>query len=365
MSAHDLDLIPAGTVFTPAEIIHYADPDMRDLAQAISDADLLVTAPHSTAAIPEELVEFLSPDLTRRLQHDFSDVATAAVVKRWAEIDPRVVAVINPHPRLVRDANRAKPTDARADLQQAIRRVRESTPGQSVDLTEVDAIRPVTYSSFPILELPETEADLDRLVDVFSRVAAQGLEVYEAMREELTELFLAKCLAQGGAFTRLSFHDSMHTTMRTDGALNLDQSAHIDMPAVVTLSNGGDANGEARSATEPPTMDPADLRRLAEAHRREFDVAEPGAVTLNRPYLGSHEIRDAADRFSSITEEAAAASLALGAVQAEFSREYLLGPDAVDQLTEPGEAWVEADPERVDFLAHACKRAWDAFRDGS
>lgn len=365
MNAHDLDLIPAGTVFTPAEIIHYADPDMRDLAQAISDADLLVTAPHSTAAIPEELVEFLSPGLTPRLQHDFSDVATAAVVKRWAEIDPRVVAVINPHPRLVRDANRAKPVDMRADLQRAIERVRRASPGDTVDLTGVDAIRPVTYSSFPILELPETEAGLDRLVDAFSRVAAQGLEVYEAMRQELTELFLAKGLAQAGSFTRLSFHDSMHTTMRADGALNLDPAAHVDMPAVATLSNYGDTTGEPRSLTDRITMDPVDLRRLADAHRTEFEIAEPEAISLNDPYRGSHEILDVAARFARVAGEAAPADLTLGAVQVEFSREYLIGPEAVDQLIEPGESWIDEDHERVEIIAYACKRAWDTFRDRS
>ncbi|MFD5601189.1 N-formylglutamate amidohydrolase [Leucobacter sp. NPDC058333] len=367
MSAHDLDLIPAGTVFTPDELIHYADPDMRDLAKAIAEADVLVTTPHSGAEIPEELAEFLSPELTRRLQYDFTDVSTASVVRRWAEIDPRIVAVINPHPRLVRDPNRAKPLDVRADLQQAIERVRAAGTWQRVDLTGVDAIRPVTFSFFPILEVPETPEGMQRLVDTFAATAEQGLDVYEATRDELTELFLTKGLAQGGRFTRLSFHDTMNTTTTRDGAVNVERAEQDRLPAVVALSNRGDAQGEARGDADPadaPTMDPASLRRLAEAHRVEFEVSDPDAVRLNQPYLGSQEIRAAGARFRSVASEAAAAGLTLGAVQAEFLREYLLGPEAVAELHEPGTEWVTEDRERVDILAYACKRAWDAFRDG-
>lgn len=363
MSAHDLDLIPAGTVFAPSEIIHYADPDMRDLAQAIAEADVLVTVPHAGAAIPEELAGFLSPALSPRLQVDFSDAAAASVVQRWAQIDPRVVALVNPHPRLVRDPNRNRPADLRAELQQAFERVHAAGPDQQADLSGVDAIRPVTHSNIPIFERPATSERLDALVNTLEAVAAQGLDVYEAMREELTELFITKGLAHGGAFTRLSFHDSMRTTMREDGSLKTEPSKSVDMPAVVTLSNGGDAKGEERDAASPVTMLPADLRELAEAHRTEFEVAEPEAVTLNQPYRGSHEIFGAAARFRSIADEAAAASFSPAAVQAEFLREYLLGPEAMRELREPGRVWVGENPEHIDFLAYACKRAWDAFRD--
>lgn len=363
MSANDLDVIPAGTVFAPDEIIHYADPDTRDLDRAIAEADLLVTTPHSGAAIPEELAEFLSPELTRRLQYDFTDVATASVVKRWAEIDPRIVAVINPHPRLVRDPNRAKPTDVRADLQQAIERVREAGPWQKVDLSGVDAIRPVTFSFFPILEIPETKDGLHRLVDAFAATAEHGLGVYEATREVLTDRFIEHGLAHGGSFTRLSFHDTMNTTTTREGAVNVARAAQDRLPTVVALSNRGDAQGESRDPADPPTMHPAALRRLAAAHRTGFEVEEPEAVLLNQPYLGSQEILAAGARFRSLETEAAEAGLTLGAVQAEFLREYLLGPEAVAELQQPGTEWITEDRERIDILAYACKRAWDQFRD--
>ena len=365
MRMRDLDLIPAGTVFTATQITHYALPSERTLEQAIAEADLLVSTPHSGAAIPAEIAEFLSPSLTKRLQYDYSDVATASVVRRWAEIDPRIVAVINPHPRLIRDPNRAKPADVSGDLRAAIARVREAGPWQSVDLSGVDAIRPVTFSFFPILEIPEGDAAVDHLVQTFVETAEQGLGVYERTRDELTERFLAKGLEHGGWFTRLSFHDTMNTTTTREGAVSVARAEKDRLPEVVALSNRGDANGEKRSTAEPgdsPTMNPVRLRLLAEAHRDGFDVQNDNAVQLNQPYLGSQEIIAARDRFLQISDEADAAGFVAEAVQAEFLREFLLGPAASAELQLPGTEWVSEDFARVDMLAHACKRAWDEYR---
>lgn len=363
MSASDLDLIPAGTVFTPEQITHFADPDTRTIEQAIIEADVLVSAPHAGAAIPEEVAEFLSPELTRRLQYDFSDVSTAAVVRRWAEIDPRIVAVVNPHPRLVRDPNRPKPTDIRADLTAAIERVRAAGSWQAVDLTGVDAIRPVTFSFFPILQIPDTEADVQRLVEAFAAAAEQGLEVYERTRDELTDLFLAHGLAHGGSFTRLSFHDTMNTTTTRDGAVSVARAEQDRLPAIVALSNRGDHHGEERDPEDPPTMRPESLRNLASAHRDGFEVTDPAAVLLNQPYLGSQEIRADGAKFRLLAEDAREAELELGAVQAEFLREFLLGAAATEILHEPGTDWVTEDRDHIDVLAYACKRSWDTFRD--
>ncbi len=365
MSAHDLDLIPAGTVFTPEQITHYANPDERTLEQAINDADLLVATPHSGAAIPEEIAEFLSPALTRRLQYDFSDVATASIVRRWAEIDPRIVAVINPHPRLIRDPNRAKPQDVRADLTAAIERVREAGAWQKVDLTGVDAIRPVTFSFFPILEIPETPDGVARLVDTFAVTAEQGLSVYESTRDALTERFIEKGLRQGGSFARLSFHDTMNTTTTREGAVNVARAEADRLPQVVSLSNRGDANGDARDATDLPTMQPEALRRLAAAHRNGFAVADADDVLLNKPYLGSQEIIAGRNRFDEIADAAASAGATFDAVQAEFLREFLLGAPAAAELQQPGTDWIVEDPDHIDEIAQACKRAWDEYRAGA
>ena len=358
----DLDLIPAGYTFTAQEITVFADSDNRTLEDAIAEADVLVSAPHAGARIPEELVPFLSPALTRRLQYDFTDVATDAIVQEWARNDRRIVAVINPHPRLVRDPNRARPADIAADLTEAIARTRVAGPWQKVDLTGVDAIRPVTFSFFPILEVPEDEAELDRLVRTFVEVGERGLGVYESTRDALTERFVAEKLRTGGQFTRLSFHDTMNTTTTRDGAVSVTRAPEDRLPAVVALSNRGDARGDERDPADPPTMDPERLRALADSHRAGFRVDQPDDVALNMPYLGSQEIRAAGVRFRELADRAAEAALTLDAVQAEFLREYLLGPAAVDELHRPGTEWITEDPVHVREVAAACQRAWDLYR---
>lgn len=358
----DLDLIPAGHTFTAQEITVFADSEHRTLDEAIAEADVLVSCPHAGARIPEELVPFLSPALTRRLQYDFTDVATDAIVREWARNDRRIVAVINPHPRLVRDPNRARPTDIARDLTAAIERTRAAGPWKKVDLSGVDAIRPVTFSFFPILEVPRDDAELERLVRAFVEVGERGLGVYERTRDELTERFVSDKLRVGGRFTRLSFHDTMNTTTTREGAVSVARAPEDRLPAVVALSNRGDARGDERDPADPPTMDPERLRALAEAHRAGFRVEQPDAVALNTPYLGSQEIRAAGARFRELADRAAEAALELDAVQAEFLREYLLGPTAVDELHRPGTDWIREDPTHVREVAQACQRSWDLYR---
>ncbi|WP_336660452.1 N-formylglutamate amidohydrolase [Leucobacter sp. USHLN153] len=370
MSASNIDLIPAGTVFSAVDIIHYADPDMRDLDQAIAEADLLVTVPHATAAIPEELAEFLAPELTRRMQFDFSDAGAASVAIRWAQIDPRVVVVVNPHSRLVRDPNRPMPVDLRGDLGRAFERVRAAgasggSDSQPVDLSGVDAVRPVSFSNVPILRAPESDEQLDRLAHALLSVAEGGVDIYEATCVELTRRFIEHAKQEGGAFTRLSFHDSANARLTPAGAIEEIRDDEHLMPAVVTLSNRGDAHGEQRDPSKPLTMPAEALRRLAAAHRAGFEVSAPEAVLLNQPYRGGDEIVAAAAHFHSVADRAAEAGerLVLGAVQAEFSRDYVLGPGALEELRAAGTSWVDEDRERIDIIAYASKRAWDEFRD--
>ncbi len=358
-----LDLIPAGRVFTADDIVVYADRERRTLDEAIRDADVLISCPHAGSAIPEEIAEFLSPALTRRLQYDFTDVATDSIVRRWAAQDPRVVAVLNPHPRLVRDPNRARPADIAADLLAAVERTRAAGAWQHVDLTGVDAIRPVTFSFFPILEIPDDHDEVRRMVDAFVETAERGLGIYESLRDGLTERFLDETLRTGGRFTRLSFHDTMNTTTTREGAVNVDREEKDRLPQVVALSNRGDAQGESRTPEDPPTMDPTRLRALAEAHREGFDVADPSHVLLNTPYLGSQEILTAGARFRELSDAAREADAVLDAVQAEFLREFLLGESAVAELYRPGTEWIIEDPAHVDAIAAACRRAWDLYRE--
>ena len=357
-------LIPRGRVFTATEITHYADPARRSLEQAIAEADVLVSAPHAGSAIPEELDEFLAPEFTRRLQYDYTDVATEAIVRRWAQIDPRIVAVVNPHPRMVRDPNRERPDDIRPQLREAFERVAAAGAMNRVDLTGVDPIRPVTFSFFPLIRVPANEDEFERMAGAFEEAAAHGLRVYEDTRDALLERFVDGTLrGERGAFTTLSFHDTMNTTTRIDGAVAVARDGKDELPDIVSLSNRGDLLGEDRGVDgDPVTRDPELLRELAAAHRIGFRAPHPDAVKLNQPYLGSQEITQAGAYFRSRAEEAAAAGIRLSAVQAEFLREFLLGAAATAVLHEPGEGWVEYDEAHVDELARACRASWDAFR---
>ena len=71
--------------------------------------DLILTGPHATAAIPRELEPFLEPGLTQRQQHDFSDMTTSDLCKRWVEVDEHAVYVEFPHHRILFDPNRDWP----------------------------------------------------------------------------------------------------------------------------------------------------------------------------------------------------------------------------------------------------------------
>ncbi|MGW0045005.1 N-formylglutamate amidohydrolase [Rhodococcus sp. NPDC003348] len=367
MALSDPLLIPAGTEFTRDDLIFYADRGNRSLDEALAEADLLVSCPHSGSLIPAELAAFLAPEFTRRLQFDFTDCSTGPIVRRWAEIDPRIVYVENPHPRMVRDPNRAKPADLYADLKEAFARVRAAGPYNRVDLTGVDAIRPVTFSFFPLLLEPDSDAGLRFLANTFAEVAARGLEVYERTRDELVDRMVDLAFAKANdtgrpvEFTTLSFHDTMNTTTTREGAVNVERAPADRLPDVVALSNRGDHDGNPRGEN-PVTMAPDAIRALAAAHRTGFAVDDAAAVALNQPYLGSQEIISAGGRFAELAPRAAAAGVTLGAVQAEFRREFLLGPTLTAELHEPGVGWPKADPDQVDAIARACKASWDAYR---
>ncbi|MDR2255901.1 MAG: N-formylglutamate amidohydrolase [Arthrobacter sp.] len=362
-------LIPAGTCFTPEDLIFYADQERRSLEQALAEADLIVTCPHSGSAAPHEVARHLVPEYTRRLQFDYTDLSTAPIVRRWAQIDPRVIYVENPHPRLVRDPNRAKPEDVKATLREAFERVHAAGPLQRVDLSGVDAIRPVTFSFHPLFNEPESEAEWDALLADFEAAGALGVDVYEDTRRSLLRRWFGvhQGLGTRTPLTTLSFHDTMNTTTRPDGAVVVERAEADRLPAVVSLSNRGTAAGEPRGDAAPfdgVTMDPRRLRALASAFRDSFSEgfgAAPQDVSLNQPYLGSQEIIEARDTVG-IGRRTREAGPLIDAVQAEFLREFLMGQAAVERLHSPGTTWPSTDEERVDAIARCCRAAWDAYR---
>ncbi|HEX5859513.1 MAG TPA: hypothetical protein VFY91_15525 [Microbacterium sp.] len=162
---------------------------------------------------------------------------------------------------------------------------------------------------------------------------------------------------------RLSFHDTMNTTTTPEGAVNVPRKPEDDLPRVVALSNRGDHEGEPRPEDPFVSMSPVDLRALAAAHRAAFGATEwPEEVLLNKPYLGSQEVIDSGKAFEDARDAATAAGVRVGAVQAEFLREFLLGPEATAQLHRPGTDWPALDHGHTDAIARACRAAWDTFR---
>jgi N-formylglutamate amidohydrolase len=367
-AAHsDPQFLPPGRRFTPDELVFYADPDDRDLGDALAEADLLVSTPHAGSLIPGELAGLLAPGLTKRLQFDFTDLATGPVARAWARTDRRIVYVENPHPRLVRDPNRDKPADLAATLGEAFARVAAAGPGHRVDLSGVDAIRPVMFNFMPLLTPPAGQEELTRMAKAFAAAADQGLGVYERTRDDLVSRMLEAKLKRArdtgapAALFTLSFHDTMNHTATPDGAVATERAPADRLPGVVALSNRGDAQGEPRAA-EPVTMHPELIRRLAQAHREGFAVTDPSHVALNQPYLGSYEVTTFGALFRETASDAEAAGLTLGAVQAEFRREYLLGDQATADLLRPGTDWPTPPASHTRQLAACMQRSWDVFR---
>jgi len=365
---HAPGFLPAGQRFTAEDLIHYAGHDSRSLEEALAEADVLVALPHAGTEIPGELRPYLAPGFAGnpRLRLDFSDVAVAAVARRWAQIDRRVILVENPHHRLVRDPDRPRPAGLEAQLREAFRRVREADPATPPDLAGVDAVRPVTLSGLPVFTRPEDDAALTRLVVELEAAAARGVAVYERTRDDLFDRLVGKKLRgasiRSGLCFFLTLHDAMNATADPDGAIANERVPAEQMPAVLSLANRGDSSGESRGR-ESSTLWPALLRSLAEAHRIAFELANPRDVELNHPFFGGHELA----RFGAASRELAEGvyeepGFVFGAAQAVFRREFLLGDDAARRLAEPGTDWPAVPAERTEAIARKLRASWDEFR---
>ncbi len=388
-----LDWIPLGTRFTESDMVHFHGQGETDFADVLADVDLIVTGPHATAAFPAELRPFVDTSLTRRLQYDFSDFSTHPVAIRWAQLDLHTLYIHDPHPRAVRDANRPRPADLVASIREAFERL-AAEPGGRPSLAGVDATRPVTFGYLPVLRRPETEAEWTELGNVLAATCAQGIDEYEHVRDAVIERVIeAKVqrlahldparltLRQRNIATSLnvlSIHDTMNHTARPDGAVCLERPPADRLPAVVSLSNRGDAEGDARvleagglrADIDVPSMEPRLLRTIGDAYRQAFGAHEPDDVAFNRPYLGGHETQLAGPRLRALqprtlvrTDDSPARCLQLGAWQNEFLREFLLGPEATAHLMEPGGDWPDVPEPRVQWLAERLTAAHDLVRD--
>jgi hypothetical protein len=392
VSATEPAWIPAGTRFTSSDMVFHRDAATGDLADILEGVDLVVTGPHATAAFPAEMQPFVDPTLTRRIQFDFCDISTSPVARRWAELDPRVLYIENPHPRAVRDANRPRPPDLVASLQEAFARL-DADPGGRPSLAGVDAVRPVTFGYLPVLCRPGSGAEWEALGRALATVGSQGIDEYERVRDELVERVIEAKLRRLAAIDPaqvtptewasathldvLSIHDTMNLTARADGAVCVERPPEDRLPNVVALSNRGDEDGDVRPDDDPglrdevsiPSMDPARLRSIGHAYRQAFDAHAPDDVAFNRPYLGGHETQIFGPRLRQLAPRAVVRRpggeprrLHLGAWQNEFLREFLLGPEATAALTAPGDDWTGVPDERATWIASQLVAAHDLVR---
>ncbi|HZB42262.1 MAG TPA: N-formylglutamate amidohydrolase [Ilumatobacter sp.] len=395
MDIAHIDWIPEGTRFGEAEITHFVGRGQHDIDEILANIDLIITGPHASAAFPAELQPFVDVRLTKRLQYDFTDVSTSPVTRRWAELDPHVLYIEDPHPRAVRDANRARPDHLIAGMREAFERL-ESAPDTRPSLAGVDAVRPVTFGYLPVYRKPTTESEWNELGAALATAGALGIDQYEHVRDDLIQRVVAAKLrrlamidptsctvAEWNSATTLdvmSMHDTMNHTARPDGAVCLERQPADRLPAVVALSNHGDAAGEItaldqatlRSDTDIPTMRPARLRTIGHAYRTAFDAWAPDDVAYNRPYIGGHETATIGPLLRSLEPYAVvrpsggvARRLRFGVWQNEFLREFLLGSEAAAEIAQPGTDWAFPPADRVEHLAtrlrqaHDLVRAWD------
>lgn len=393
MDIAHIDWIPEGTRFGVEEMAWFVGRGERDLDEHLADVDLIITGPHASGAFPAELQPFVDVRLTKRLQYDFTDISTSPVTRRWAQVDPRVLYIEDPHPRAVRDANRDRPDDLVPGLREAFARLDAAGPDGRPSLVDVDAVRPVTFGYLPVYNRPQTDADWERLADALRQAGALGIDEYERVRDDLIDRVIdaklrrlatidptACTVAEWRSATHLdvmSMHDTMNLTARPDGAVCLERPPEDRLPAVVALSNHGDLSGGIgpsdgtglRLPAEVTTMRPDRIRTIGRAYQIAFDAWSPDDIAYNRPYPGGHETATIGPKLRNLEPLAVVRPpggvtrrLQLGVWQNEFLREFLLGPEAAAALGQPGSDWVLPPDDRVDWLAERLRHAHDLVR---
>lgn len=341
----DLLWLDTGRRFGIEELVFWRGRGREPFEAAAGRIRTVVLGPHASAAFPAELQSFVSPALTRRKQLDYSDVLTSALGRAWAQADPTLVFVENPHSRLVMDPNRAQPTRPMEGLREFFARLARQRAGElGVSFAGIDAIRPITFAGEDVLLPPSDEAGWTALAEALSLSRAAGPQAYGAAVEQVIALVRGSRAAQGRGLVVISLHDTMNTKMRADGAINIERPPADRLPNWVNFGNLGDEHGEGEVLSIPA----AQLRRMATAWARTLGAA-PGEISLNRPYKGAHE--------TLVWGQALAGQSGSGAVQVEFRREALLGPAATAYLQQPGADWPTGLDERLDDIAGKLARA--------
>ncbi len=224
----------------------WADQGERTLSEALAEVDLVVTSPHAATMVPAELEPWLSPTVDSGFIEQWADHLIAAVCRRWAQIDPAVIYLENPHPWFVFEPN----------------------------------ITPGVYR--PLVDDFESAARAETI----STVKSRGADVYARARQSILEnLQRMTAGSPPGTIATVSVHDSIDFRGQS---------------GLLGLSNRGDSAGNSRPEDPNVTMEPERLRLLADSHRTGLRVSSHDQVALNRPRIGGYEIVDAARRFPQI-----------------------------------------------------------------
>lgn len=351
--------IEAGRRFRFDELVHWQGRGRQRWAEAADRIDTIVLGPHGSAAFPAELRPFISTSLTLRKQCDFSDCTTASLGRAWALADPQVVYVENPVSRLVLDPNRVPPADAVAGLRKFYGRLARQRAGETVSFGGVDAVRPITFAGEDVLLEPDSSTAWHALGQALADAAAGTVAVYRACCDEVLRTVVS-ARDSTAPLRLISLHDTMNTKMRADGAIVVERPEADRLPRWANLGNKGDARGERSDPQgDPLTLDGAELRRIAAAWAEGFGLDGPSRATdilLNRPYQGAYETVHYGARLRSLGRPR------VGALQAEFLRETLLGPAAVARLHAAGDDWPAVDTEHIDRIAAALASAGRRLR---
>lgn len=351
--------IDAGRRFGFDDLVFWQGRGRQRWADAAARIDTIVLGPHASAAFPAELKAFVSPALTRRKQCDFSDLTTSVLGRAWARADAHVVYVENPASRLVLDPNRPPPADVLVGLREFYARLARQRAGEQVGFGGVDAVRPITFGGEDVLLEPQSPAGWQALGDALGDAAARSVQVYRACCDEVLQAVLAARDA-GSPLRLFSLHDTMNTKMGIDGAIVVARAEADRLPRWANLGNRGDERGEATAAADDPiTINGAELRRIAAAWADAFGLAgaaRDADLLLNRPYKGAYETVHYGARLRALGRPR------VGAVQVEFLRETLVGPQAVAQLQAPGADWPAVDTDHLERVAAMLARAGAKLR---
>lgn len=389
--------IKENTFFGFSDIVTWAGKGKLPFEKAAGKIDLVLTGPHSSAAIPMELKPFILENFTQRMQFDYSDVSTDAVAQRWAEIDEHVVYIRNPHSRLVFDQNRAPVENPEEQLRLIFKQVALKKAGQEASFSGIDSIRPVTFADHPVLKQPKNDAEWKHLIAIITTVAKKGSLAYASTRDKILEtIFEKKCrllheidlravnameLHGACCLNVQCIHDTMNAKAFSDGAVSDKKPAENCLPKIATLSNRGDHNGEIRPDSSGGQLDHInlltctghDLRTLKRAFQLSFGIQEKvlsDHLRLNFPYYGAWEVQKLGQVLKFMESHGQIAhgsgqgilSIKTGAYQSEFLREMLMGKINTKKIQTPGKTWPEPDTEHVDYLAQRFKKTYDILR---